>query len=484
MTETPILDIRDLHRDFGGIHALRGVDLRVRRGCITGLIGPNGSGKTTLFQVVSGMDRGASGEVRFDGRPILGLRPSRIYHLGLARTFQLSRVFPGLTVLENLLVAGRPGDRGARERALGLIEKVQLCDHTHVLGSRLSYGQQKLVEFLRVLMRDPALILLDEPAAGVNPTLRQTLWELVRHVNGLGASLLIIEHNMNVIEDLCDEVYVLNEGEVIAQGAFATVRHDPQVPGGLFRPYPQRHRGGAMSPPLLAIRGLEASYGPVQALFGVDLEVAPGEIVAIIGPNGAGKSTVIKSVIGLVRVTGGQVVLEGTDITGIPTHQAPQLGIGYVPQGRIVFSQMTVRENLEMGAFLERDRRLRNRLVASVLDQFPRLAERQHTLAGRLSGGEQQMLAIGRALMMHPRLLILDEPSLGLSPKYVDLIYGQLLDLRGRGHTLLMVEQNAARALELCDRGYALELGRNRYTDTGQALLANGEVRRMYLGGT
>jgi branched-chain amino acid transport system ATP-binding protein len=237
------------------------------------------------------------------------------------------------------------------------------------------------------------------------------------------------------------------------------------------------------TPPLLRITSLDAAYGPVQTLFGVDIEVAPGGIVAIIGPNGAGKSTVIKSVIGLVRVTGGKIELEGTDITGIPTHEAPRLGIGYVPQGRIVFTKMTVRENLEMGAFLQKDPGVRNRMVEAVMEQFPRLAERARAPAGRLSGGEQQMLAIGRALMMEPRLVILDEPSLGLSPKYVELVFDKLLELRDRGHTLLMVEQNAARALELADRGYALELGRNRFTDSGDALLANDEVRRMYLGG-
>ncbi len=235
--------------------------------------------------------------------------------------------------------------------------------------------------------------------------------------------------------------------------------------------------------PLLRVTGLDAAYGPVQALFEVDMEVSPGEIVAIIGPNGAGKSTVIKSVIGLVRVIGGRIELDGTDITGIPTHEAPLLGIGYVPQGRIVFAHMTVRENLEMGAFLQKDARMRTQMVEAVMEQFPRLAERARAPAGRLSGGEQQMLAIGRALMMGPRLVILDEPSLGLSPKYVDIIFDKLLELRDRGHTLLMVEQNAARALELADRGYALELGRNRFTDTGGALLANEEVRRMYLGG-
>jgi ABC-type branched-subunit amino acid transport system ATPase component/ABC-type branched-subunit amino acid transport system permease subunit len=229
VVEGPILETRNLHRHFGGLQALSGVDLQVRQGGITGLIGPNGSGKTTLFQVVSGMDRGGSGEVRFNGRQILGLRPSKIYRLSLARTFQLSRVFPGLTVLENLLVAGRPGDPETRKRALGLIERVNLCEHVEVPGSELSYGQQKLVEFLRVLMGHPTLILLDEPAAGVNPTLRHTLWELVRHVNELGTSVLIIEHNMNVIADLCGEVYVLNEGQIIARGKFDAIRDDPRV---------------------------------------------------------------------------------------------------------------------------------------------------------------------------------------------------------------------------------------------------------------
>jgi len=216
-------------REFGGVQALRGVDLHVARGTITGLIGPNGSGKTTLFQVISGMDRGATGTISFDGEPILGRRPSEIYHRGLARTFQLSRVFPELTVLENLMVAGSRHDRSVKERALGLLERVHLREYASVRGKNLSYGQQKLVEFLRVLMSDPALILLDEPAAGVNPTLRQTLWDMVRHLNGLGTTFLVIEHNMEVIADLCSDVYVLSEGEIIAHGDFAAIRNNEQV---------------------------------------------------------------------------------------------------------------------------------------------------------------------------------------------------------------------------------------------------------------
>ena len=235
--------------------------------------------------------------------------------------------------------------------------------------------------------------------------------------------------------------------------------------------------------PLLDISSLQVAYGAVQVLFGVNIYVGQGEIVAIIGPNGAGKSTVIKGVIGLANIISGIVTFEGENITGIATHRAPAIGIGYVPQGRMVFSHLSVAENLEMGAFLQQDPHQRNQAIEAVYDQFARLKERHKQPAGKLSGGEQQMLAIGRALMMHPKLVILDEPSLGLSPKYMDLIYEKLLDLKAQGLTLLMVEQNAARALQTSDRGYALELGRNRFTGTGDELLCNAEVRRMYLGG-
>nr|VFJ69015.1 MAG: amino acid/amide ABC transporter ATP-binding protein 2, HAAT family [Candidatus Kentron sp. FW] len=236
-------------------------------------------------------------------------------------------------------------------------------------------------------------------------------------------------------------------------------------------------------PPLLKIHRLNASYGQVQVLFNVDIEVRSGEIISIIGPNGAGKSTVIKAIMGLVGVNSGNIFFNNREITYLATHKVTALGIGYVPQGRIVFGSMSVEENLEMGAFLTKDRAKRNATVNTVFDQFPRLKERRKQLARHLSGGEQQMLAIGRALMLNPELVILDEPSLGLSPKYVDIIFKHLLALKASGHTLLMVEQNATRALEVSDRGYALELGRNRYTGTGKNLLTNSDVRQMYLGG-
>lgn len=230
----PILVVRQLSRTFGGVEALRKVDLEVQRGSIVGLIGPNGSGKTTLFQCISGLDRAATGQVLFDGEAILGCKPNAIYRRGLARTFQLARIFANLTVLENLVVASRRHDHGAISRAHELLERVHLRDYHDVLGGALSYGQQKLLEFLRVLMSEPALVLLDEPAAGVNPSLRLVLWDMVQHLNGLGVSFLIIEHNMDVIADLCEQVFVLAEGIVIAHGSFANIRQDERVLAAYF----------------------------------------------------------------------------------------------------------------------------------------------------------------------------------------------------------------------------------------------------------
>ncbi|MGN7613435.1 ABC transporter ATP-binding protein [Magnetococcales bacterium HHB-1] len=233
MKSNNILKVRSLSRHFGGIKALHQVDLDIAEGSITGLIGPNGSGKTTLFQVISGMDQGATGDIHFKDKPILGLRPSQIYHRGLARTFQLSQIFPGLTVLENLLVAGA-GKKEDEQKAKDLLAQVNMLDYKDVDGGGLSYGQQRLIEFVRALMNDPVMILLDEPAAGVNPTLRRALWKIVRKKRDQGITILLIEHNMNVISDLCDTVYVLNEGQMLAHGTFTEIRQNEQVMEAYF----------------------------------------------------------------------------------------------------------------------------------------------------------------------------------------------------------------------------------------------------------
>jgi branched-chain amino acid transport system ATP-binding protein len=234
---------------------------------------------------------------------------------------------------------------------------------------------------------------------------------------------------------------------------------------------------------LLELRAVEAGYGSIQILHGVSLHVNAGEVVAVIGPNGAGKSTAFKVIMGFITYLRGEIVFDGQSLIGQRPDKILALGLGYVPQGRVVFSQMTVRENLEMGAYLERDKGAIKASMERVFSLFPRLGERRRQAAGSLSGGEQQMLAMGRALMMQPKMLMLDEPSLGLSPRLVDEVFDKTVEMARGGLTVMLVEQNAARALEIADRGYVLELGRNRFEGAGRDLLANPEVRRLYLGG-
>ena len=235
--------------------------------------------------------------------------------------------------------------------------------------------------------------------------------------------------------------------------------------------------------PLLVAESLTAGYGRFDILHEVSLKVDVHEIVSIIGPNGAGKSTAFKTLVGFLTPRAGRVVFNGEDITGLRPDILLRRGLAYVPQGRIVLPQMTVLENLEMGAYIERDPARVAAALERVYAMFPILAERRKQSAGTMSGGEQQMVAIARALMTTPRLILLDEPSLGLSPKFVTLIFEKLVELRQAGYTLMVVEQNATRALAIADRGYVLELGRNRFEGAGPSLLADPEVKRLYLGG-
>jgi branched-chain amino acid transport system ATP-binding protein len=233
--------------------------------------------------------------------------------------------------------------------------------------------------------------------------------------------------------------------------------------------------------PLIEIAGVVAGYVPgVNILNGVDMVLAPGELVGIIGPNGAGKSTMLKALFGLIPVTEGLVTYKGEDISDRPAHELVERGIGYVPQTNNVFPSLTVEENLEMGLYLRPKKT--NERMSYVLDMFPRLAERIRQRAGSLSGGERQMLAMGRALMMEPEVLLLDEPSAGLSPALQDEAFIRTKQINRTGVGVIMVEQNARRCLQICDRGYVLDQGRNAYTDTGANLLRDPKVIELYLG--
>lgn len=233
---------------------------------------------------------------------------------------------------------------------------------------------------------------------------------------------------------------------------------------------------------IISINGLESGYDELQVLFGVNLEVNPGEIVVLIGPNGAGKSTVLKSVFNLATNYKGSTRYQNTDITGIKTHELIKRGISYVPQGRQVFPSLTVKENLEMGAYLIDDKKLVEKRIQEVLNHFPDLKSRLSNYAFELSGGQQQMLAIGRALMQDPKLLLLDEPSLGLSPKLMKELFLKIKYINKEGTAILIVEQNAKAACEMADRIYVLENGKIALHG-GKELLKNPKIRHIYLGG-
>lgn len=233
---------------------------------------------------------------------------------------------------------------------------------------------------------------------------------------------------------------------------------------------------------MLEIKDLKAGYGGMEILHGVDLEVAAGEIVALIGPNGAGKSTVLKSIFGLTEIGAGRIIFKGKNITRLKTYELIKTGISFVPQGRLVFSSMTVLENLQMGAYVINDREVIKRGIAEIFKKFPILEEKKKQRAGNLSGGQQQMLAIARALIQNPQMLLLDEPSLGLSPKAMKGIFNKIIEIKNEGVAILIVEQNARQAVGIADRTYVLENGQVAFTG-GKDILKNEKIKNIYFGG-
>jgi len=234
--------------------------------------------------------------------------------------------------------------------------------------------------------------------------------------------------------------------------------------------------------PMLSVRGLRVAYGGINAVKGIDFGVAAGEMVTLIGANGAGKTTTLKALTGMLRPAAGRIRYNGADVTKLASHQLTALGIALVPEGRGIFLRLTVAENLAMGAYIRRDELAVAADCEHFFAQFPKLADRRKQVAGTLSGGEQQMLAIGRAMMSRPKLLLLDEPSMGLAPLMVQKIFETIRAIAAAGVTILLVEQNAKLALEICSRGYVMESGRITLYDSARALLANPQVRQAYLG--
>jgi ABC-type branched-subunit amino acid transport system ATPase component len=516
VTSAAMLEVEGISKAYGGVQALSLCDLSVPEGSISGLIGPNGSGKTTLFNVMTGYERPREGEVRFHGKAITNSAPDRVFDLGIGRTFQLTRIFGRLSVLENVLVATQrsegwfrgllrlAGSASERRRAMEMLDFVGLARLASDLAGTLSFGQRKLLELASLLVADPAVLLLDEPAGGVNPTLINQLAERIRELNKAGKTFLVVEHNMEFVMALCDRVTVLSQGKTLASGTPEEIRANPAVLDAYLggdvaeeaaaEEAKARHSqvsvGAEIAPqkpsgpaPILRVQGVTAGYGGGDILKSVTIDVAEGGITCIVGPNGAGKSTLLATITGLLATRLGTIDFRGEQISGLAPGQILAKGISLVPQVHSLFPAMTVKENVEMGAFTIKDKALVAERRRAVEELFPIVTERAHEKAASLSGGQQRLVEFARCLMLDPTLIILDEPSMGLDPNTRGIVFDTVAHMNTAGRTILLVEQNARAGLRLSSHGVVLENGMVRLTGTGHEVLEHPEIGALYLGG-
>jgi branched-chain amino acid transport system ATP-binding protein len=504
-----ILEARGITKKFGGLAAVDGIDLTIRRGEILGVIGPNGAGKTTFVNCMTGLDKPTAGSIVFNGQDITKTPSYRIGHLGMARTFQVVKPLRQLTVRENVATGAMFGARGkgrsaaqARLAADEVLERIGLVDMRDRAATELTIPDLKRLELAKALAMDPQLLLLDEVMAGLNQSEIEKAMELILSINRSGVTIFVIEHVMKAIMGISDRLVVLHYGRKIAEGEPKEIVESPAVieaylgerfaqraqaardEGALFVPSGEFRKAApvATGDALLEVKDLSSGYGEVQILRDVTLEVKEKEIVALIGANGAGKTTLLWTISRLLEPMAGSVRFAGIDITAARPDEVVGAGVVQVPQGRRLFAGLTVKENLMQGVYLRRDTARIASDLERVYSLLPRLAERANQLAGRLSGGEQQMCAIGRGLMSRPRLLIIDELSLGLAPLVVDSLLALITQINQEGTTVLLVEQDVQVALEHAHRGYVLETGRIIQTGPAAELLDDPGIRQAYLG--
>jgi len=493
-----VLEVEGVSKKFGGIRAVVNASLSIDPGEIHALIGPNGAGKTSLFNLVSGLYAPDSGSVRLYGQPIGGVATHEICQQGLARSFQITNLFRGLTIYENLrlsLQARHPGrfniwrdvdsyaqvhaETNELTRFLGLegIESIE--------GGELSYGGQRLVDLGIALGSKPQVLLLDEPLAGLAAAERERVSHLIKSI-AANIPVLIVEHDIDRVLGFSQRVTVMNQGEVLMAGTPHEVRADPRVQqvytGAGTPPLADRGAHAAREREVLCFERVNTFYGKSHILNDATLNVREGEIVALLGRNGAGKSTLLKTLAGLVPAASGTIQYEGRDIARMPAPDIARLGIGYVPQGRGLFAGMTVAENLSLGR-LARATDGRDGVVwseAQILEYFPRLKERMHVAADYLSGGEQQMVAVARALSGNVKLLLLDEPFEGLAPTVIIELF-KVFDRLRQHISIVIVEHNLDLVLALADRVFALERGAVFHEGPAAPLLADLDYRKQIL---
>ncbi|HWW28789.1 MAG TPA: ATP-binding cassette domain-containing protein [Steroidobacteraceae bacterium] len=465
----PLLEVQGLTKRFGGLVAAKNITFQVRPGEILGLIGPNGSGKSTVMQLIMGLHRPNAGSVHIAGVDVAGWPPHRIARQGVGIVFQHSRPLHRQTVLENIMLGLLPDNllkvitnRHVHDKARQIAERVGLGGVLNRKPSSLAFADLRRMELAKAIARDPLVVLVDEPFAGLTSGEVAAFSRLIAEFRRDGRAVLLVDHNVKSIAALADRIFAMYLGERIAEGTAEEVTGDPTVRrvylgGGID--VASRPARTARSTPLLEIQDVSVLYGKAQALDRVAIHVDEGEFVSIVGLNGAGKTTLFNAISGLVPYSG-RISWNGSDLRGRSPAAIARGGIVQCPESRELFGDMSVRENLDLaGQHLAAAQAAQQ--LKWLFDLFPRLRDRERQIARTLSGGEQQMLAIARSLMMRPKLLILDEPTLGLAPLILEQISNALEQLRSNTPiTVLLGEQNVTFALPHADRIYVLEHAR------------------------
>nr|WP_261574562.1 ATP-binding cassette domain-containing protein [Frankia gtarii] len=520
---TALLSVDMLAAGQGGTRIVEDVSFTLEAGSVTGLIGPNGAGKTTLIDALTGFATIFAGSVHLDGAELAALPAHERQRRGLARTFQALELFDSLAVAENLAVVARPTAGSADTGRLGL---AAIADR---LPATLSHDERAAVALGRALIAAPKVLLLDEPAAGLDPADRRELTARIRRIAGRGVAVLLVDHDVQLVFDVCDRVLVLDGGRIVARGLPAQVRADPAVraaylggsdgPEPTSPPAPTASTASAVSTALTALtasaastasatvtslaasstpegtttdstalavgaellvfEGVSSGYNEGPVLREVSLVVRAGEIVALLGANGAGKTTLIRTAAGLLPPSAGRVGMFGEWYRRPAPSTLARRGLAVVPQGRGALGRLTVRENLRLAAG-----RSHRGEIDRVLGWFPELGGLLDRTAGELSGGERQRLALAVALVRRPRLLLVDELSFGLAPGVAPRLLELLRGIAAETSTgVLLVEQFAALALQVADRGYVLDRGRVALSAPAAELAARPDlIEATYLG--
>jgi branched-chain amino acid transport system ATP-binding protein len=494
-SDAPVLEVRRLSKRFGSLVVADNIDLTVKARTLHTVIGPNGAGKTTFFNILTGLMPFQGGTVSFLGRDITHMAPHERIDIGLARSFQIVSVFNHLTVFETVRVAAQARSPyraslwrdayqlpGVCEKAWTLLATVGLVERAREPCSNLAHGEQRLLEIAVALATNPELLLLDEPLAGLGDADRARIGTLIHNLSR-HHTVLLIEHDIDRVLSLSDRITVFHQGHVIAEGEPSKIANDPAV----LEAYLGRHGTrraqatpleGAAQPdraPLLMLKGIGAGYNTSDILQNINLEVREGEVVALLGRNGVGKTTTLMTIMGLLTPSRGSIIFAGHDITSMPPDQVSKHGIAIVPEGRRIFPNLTVSDNLALA------QREGGWPLEEVYRLFPKLKVRRDARGENLSGGERQMLAIGRALCAPQRLILLDEPFEGLAPSIVVEVLAAIEQLRHKT-SILLVEHKVDLVLDLADRAYIMVNGQIAYAGESRALRDDMDMQTKFLG--